>query len=123
MWIVDEETGNVLCRQGDSGPYYIFGLPTDKDYTIYLGFQTKKRKIIGQQSLQTNKNDFVKFNVLPSLTDKLTVPANQDSEDYYIWVKLCDSNGYEDTLVIGKNKTPEDFTIITVLPKGIEGDE
>lgn len=121
MWIVDEETGNILCRQGDSGPYYVNNLPTDKNYKAFFGIQTQKRKMIGQQEMDTNGCDFICFNISAALTDLLTVPNNKDSEDYYVWVKLCDDEGYEDTLIIGKNKSPEDFTIMTVLPKGVEG--
>jgi hypothetical protein len=120
MWIV-YDNGNVLCRQGDSGPYHVGDLPTDKNYRIFFGLQTKKRKIIGQQELETLGCDFVIFQVSSSLTDLLTVPQNQESEEYYIWVKLCDNEGYEDTLIIGGDKNPEDYTIMTVLPKGIEG--
>lgn len=121
MWIVDELTGDIRCRQGDSGRYRVDDLPTDKNYKLSFALQTKKRKPIGKElTIDTAGNPTVVMDITPSTTDVLTVPSTQETEEYLFGFKIWDEDGFEDTLILG-NKSEDDLNIITVLPKIVEG--
>ena len=121
MFLVDEETGNITLRQGDSGEYTINGLPTDQYYDVYLAIQDKKRNPIGNEIKESaNLKSSVTLKFLSSLTDLLTVPKSEETETYYFGIKLCDKLGNEDTLIIGNNDVGDKNTI-TVYPKKAEG--
>ena len=121
MFEVDEITGDITLRQGDSGKYIISGLPTDQYYTVYLGIQNKNREPIGDEiSEAASLRSSVELNFPATLTDLLTVKKNEDTAEYYFGVKLCTAAGREDTLIIG-NKSVGDLNTITVYPKTVEG--
>lgn len=113
--------GDITLIQGDSGQLVLNNLPTDKNYTVYLGIQDKNRKPIGNElSVETNKNSTVPFIITSELTDLLTVPKGEETESYYYGVKLCSVDGIEDTLLIGDSQIGDKNTI-TVYPKKVEG--
>ena len=123
MAFIIDDSGNITLVQGDSGQLTVNGIDTSKNYTAYLAIQDSKRKPIGTEiSVQTNYNSSVVFVLTPELTDLLAVPKNNDSEDYYYGIKLCDDEYYEDTLLIG-NSAIGDLNTITVYPKKVEGTE
>lgn len=120
MFIVDEN-GDITLRQGDDGKLGLDGLPDDKEYVAYLAIQDKKRRKVGSEISVNVSSSHIDFVFTPALTDLLTVPAKQDTEEYYYYVKICyQADGIEDTLILG-NKGIEDMNVITVYPKGVEG--
>ena len=121
-FIIDTETGDMTLVQGDSGELFVQGLNTDKNYTVYFAFYNSKRKILGSEiSVEANQSDHVILSVLASLTDLLTVPQGYETAEYYYGIKVCDSlTGYEDTVTIG-NKDIGDLNTVTVYPKKVEG--
>lgn len=116
------DNGDIVCRQGDNGKLTLTDLPTDLNYTIFVAIQNNKRKPIGAEIYtKTNKQSVVDVIFTPGLTDLLTVPAKQDTEEYYYFVKLCHIGGMiEDTLLLG-GKSVDEPNVITVYPKGSEG--
>lgn len=116
-----DENGNITLIQGDSGQLVVNGLPTDKNYTVYFAIQDKNRKPIGSEiSVETNKNSSVTFNLLGSFTDLLLVNKGEETATYYYGVKICTTDGFEDTLTIGSGDMGDRNTI-TVYPKKVEG--
>lgn len=116
-----DENGNITLVQGDSGQLVVNGLPTDKDYTVYFAIQDENRKPIGEEiQVNSNKASTVVFVLLGSLTDLLTVKKGEDTAIYYYGLKICDSSGLEDTMLIGNSIIGEKNTI-TVYPKKVEG--
>ena len=122
MFRIDEVSGDITLTQGDTGQYPVEGIPTDKDYRVYLAVQNNKRKQVGAQ-IYTNSNysDFVTLKIADTLTDLLTVKTTEETAEYYFGIKICDDEGNEDTLIIG-DKEEGEFNIITVYPKKVEGD-
>lgn len=117
-----DDYGNITMVQGDSGQLTINGISTDKNYTVYFAIQDTKRRPVGTElAIESNYSPSVIFNLIPELTDLLSVKNGQDSAEYYYGVKVCDSEGFEDTLLIGKSEIG-DINTITVYPKKVEGD-
>lgn len=117
-----DENGNITLVQGDSGELAISGLPTDKNYTVYLAIQDENRNPIGSEiSVNTNNQDSVVFVLTGALTDLLKVKKNEPVATYYYGVKLCATeSNTEDTLLIAGG-TLGDKNRITVYPKKVEG--
>lgn len=125
MYEVDEITGNITLRQGDSGEYTIEGLPNNHLYLAYFAVHDDKRNRIGFELIKEidQRNARVTFELTPEFTDYLTVKSNEEVATYYFDVKLSyysDSTKIEDTLILG-DKTPEEKNTITVYPKTVEG--
>lgn len=122
MAFVVDDSGNITLIQGDSGQLTINGLQTDKNYTVYFGIRDTKRNPIGTElSVESNYNQSVIFDLIPELTDLLTVKRSEEYATYYYGVKVCDEDSnFEDTLIIG-NSDIGDFNTITVYPKKVEG--
>lgn len=122
MAFVIDESGNITLIQGDSGQLTINGLQTDKNYTVYLGIQDAKRNTIGTElSVESNNEPSVIFDLIPELTDLLTVKKSEEYSTYYYGIKVCDEDSnFEDTLIIG-NSNIGDLNTITVYPKKVEG--
>lgn len=116
-----DENGNITLVQGDSGQLVVNGLPTDKEYIVYFAIQDENRKPIGEEiQVSANKASTVVFVLLGSLTDLLTVKKGEDIAIYYYGVKICTTDGTEDTLLLG-NSQMGDKNTITVYPKKVEG--
>ena len=125
MFNVDGKTGNIICRQGDSGEFVLEGLPTEgiNDPEVYFSFYNNKRVIVSEMSARPLDGQ-ITFFIPASMTDKLTVSAGVPTATYYYGVKLCyvDDNGneYEDTLLIG-DKNIDEVNKVIVYPKIVEG--
>lgn len=116
-----DNNGNITMVQGDSGQLVINGLNTDKNYSVYFAIQDENRKPIGSEIMvNSNKQSSVAFVLTSDLTDLLKVNQNDETATYYYGVKVCDSTGYEDTMLIG-NSVMGDKNSITVYPKKVEG--
>ena len=119
MFIVDDN-GNAEIYQGDSGTLTVEDLPTDQYYTLYFAIYNERRQRMGNEiSVALGGSDVADINIPASLTDLLTVPRDEDYQDYYYGLKLC-VNGEEDTLVIDDGDIGG-LNIIRVYPKKVEG--
>lgn len=124
MFIVDETTGDIVLRQGDSGVYTLIDLEIDYEFTPYLAVIDDDYKqiaqIIGEKEYINGKYSLA-FKFKPSLTDKLVVKKGEEEATYMFGVKLSSGiDDIEETLIIG-NKDAYGENIITVLPKIVEG--
>lgn len=123
MFNVNGETGDIICRQGDSGELVLEGIPEDHDYEAYFSFYNNKRVIIKEISA-TVLDGQVTFHIAPSMTDALVVPNGTPFATYFYGVKLCyrDEEGldHEDTVLIGEKSIGEVNKVI-VYPKIVEG--
>lgn len=116
-----DENGNITVIQGDSGQLVINGIPIDKNYSVYFAVQDENRKPIGGEIfVNSNKNSSVVFILTAGLTDLLIVKKGEEFATYYYGIKICSSDGIEDTLLIG-NSQIGDLNTITVYPKKVEG--
>lgn len=114
-------TGDITCRQGDSGDMTLSGIPDDKEYVVYWAARDNKNNIILELSA-IPQNGEVKFVFTPTDTQKFTVPSGLRNKIYYWAVKICcEEEGYEDTVVIGLNKTIASLNKLIVYPKVVEG--
>lgn len=123
MFNVNGKTGDIICRQGDSGEFVLEGIPDDQDYDVYLSFYNSKRVIISELSAKAIDGQ-VTFHIAPSMTDNLTVSSGVSSATYFYGVKLCyedeDGNVHEDTILIG-DKDIGEVNKVLVYPKIVEG--
>jgi len=122
MFIIDEETGNITIRQGDSAEITITGIPDDREYDVYFSMYDSNRNILFK--LKENPVDReVTFKITPKLSNLLTVPSGQKTALYYWGVKRCyESDNFEDTLLVG-DKGVADLNKVTVYPLIVEGAE
>lgn len=112
---------NIYLRQGDTGQVEFSGLPTDKVYTAYLSvYDEDNNKIIAELSTLVDSGVAL-FRLNSTFSDSLKVG------DWVYGLKICDSNGTEDTIlpetyiengVLIKNSAPT----FTVDYKYVEGE-
>lgn len=115
------KTGDITCRQGDSGDFTLSGIPDDREYTVYFAVRDNKNNIILEKSATPVEGD-VLFEFEPEDTEKFTVPSGAKNKVYYWAVKLCyEPDNYEDTVIIGLNKTIGDVNKLIAYPKVVEG--
>lgn len=125
MFNVDGKTGNIICRQGDTGEFVLDGLPTEgvNNPEVFFSFYNSKRVIVSEFSA-TPIDGQVTFHIPSSVTDNLTVSSGVPTATYFYGVKLCyvddDGNDYEDTLLIG-DKSIDEVNKVIVYPKIVEG--
>lgn len=118
MFIIDEVTGNMTIRQGDTYMFTVEGV--DDSYDLYYSVYDSNRKILWE--IQTKPiNQVASFNITPAYSTQLSVPTGRKTETYYYGLKRC-KDGYEDTLIVG-NKEVGDLNRILVYPLITEGDE
>ena len=122
MYIIDEETGDMTIRQGDSFELTIEGIPSDKEYDVYFSIYDLKRNILFELK-ETPVDGVVTFKITPALSNLLTVPTTQKTALYYWSVKRCyEPDNFEDTLLVG-NKEVKDLNKVLVYPLNVEGAE
>ena len=116
-----DNNGNITLYQGDSGKITFNGLGQEGvEKTVYFAIQDENRNPIGDELVVTTTSDSVSFVLTPSFTDLLTVPNGEDYATYYYGVKVCNSEGEENTVIIGGSGYDSKNTI-TVYPKKVEG--
>lgn len=124
MFIVDETTGDITLRQGDSGVYTLTDLEIDYEFTPYLAVIDNNYKQIAQITGEKEYIDgkySITFKFKPSFTDKLVVKKGEEEASYMFGAKISSGvDDIEETLIIG-NKDGYGENIITVLPKIVEG--
>ena len=120
-FIADIKTGDITLVQGDSGELVLDGLNTDKNYTVYFSVYDSHRNAIGSEiSVSSNRSSTVVIVLSAQFTDLLTVPKKEAAAIYYYGIKVCDTDGFEDTVCVG-DKDIGELNIITVYPKTVEG--
>lgn len=121
MFIVDEKTGDIITRQGDSGTLVLNNIDTSRNWKVYFSVYDKNRKqMINEIFTQSNNLPTVAISISANATDPLKVNSDEEYATYYYGVKLC-ADGIEDTLIIGNGDIDSENTI-TVYPKKTEGD-
>lgn len=116
-----DDYGNMTLVQGDTVSLAISGLDTTQNYTVYFAIQDSDRNPIGTEiSVSANYSDSVVFEITSELTDLLEVDADEESAEYTYGIKVCNDDGFEDTLLVG-NSELGDVNTITVYPKKVEG--
>lgn len=119
--------GVLKIIQGDTGSMIIDGIPTDKNYEIYLAIRRKDRSLVLPEMKQdSNFNDLVIFEITKQMSDLLHVPQGVSCQLYYWGVKMCDpETGYEDTMNVGECRCNGGYfgkwNRLYVYPKIVEG--
>ena len=121
MFVVDEITGDIKLHQGDTGEYTITDLiGYEEGARVFFAVQDSKRRFIGSQIESIIDNDSTVFKFNQTLTNLLTVKPNEETAEYYGGIKVCTSEGDEETIKVG-NKQDGEMIVITVYPKEAEG--
>lgn len=122
MYIIDEETGDMTIRQGDSGELTVMGIPDDREYDVYFSMYDKDKNILFELK-ETPVDQSVTFKITPAHSNLLTVPAGNKTAIYFYAVKRCyEPDNFEDTLIIG-DKAISGENKVTVYPLLVEGAE
>lgn len=91
---------DLQMYSGDTGSLRINGLPTDKNYKVYLevtrGSNLEK---IFEIMVESNGSSSIVFDISAEKSNLLTVKNINAPEVFYWAVKLCDENGTEDTIL------------------------
>lgn len=122
MSLIIDNNGTISLYQGDSGEIVIYGLDSEKSYTVCFAIQDSKRNLIGEElQVAVTNSDNVTFVLTPEYTDLLDVPKNKPFETYFYGIKACETDtSKEDTLFIAQN-TYGDLNRIIVYPRLVKG--
>lgn len=122
MSLIIDNNGTISLYQGDSGEIVIYGLDSEKSYTVCFAIQNSKRNLIGEElQVAVTNSDNVTFVLTPEYTDLLEVPKNKPFETYFYGIKACETDtSKEDTLFIAQN-TYGDLNRIIVYPRLVKG--
>ena len=119
MFMMNEITGDIITRQGDTWTVRITGITDDFDayFSVYKG-DTRERLF----EIQTKPVEGVStFEIDAAHSNLMTVPTGKKTEIYYYGIKRC-KDGMEDTVIVG-DKGVGDLNKITVYPLITEGAE
>lgn len=122
MSLIIDNNGTISLYQGDSGEIVMYGLDSEKSYTVCFAIQDSKRNLIGEElQVAVTNSDNVTFVLTPEYTDLLEVPKNKPFETYFYGIKACETDtSKEDTLFIAQN-TYGDLNRIIVYPRLVKG--
>ena len=122
MSLIIDNNGTISLYQGDSGEIVIYGLDSEKSYTVCFAIQDSKRNLIGEElQVAVTNSDNVTFVLTPEYTDLLEVPKNKPFETYFYGIKACETDtSKEDTLFIAQN-TYGDLNRIIVYQRLVKG--
>lgn len=123
MFIMNETTGDIITRQGDTWSLQVSGITDDWDayFSVYRGDNRERLFEIKANP----ENEITNFNVDAANSNLMTVPAGRKTEIYYYGIKRCklvDGKYIEDTVIVG-NKEIGELNKITVYPLITEGAE
>jgi len=120
MALYIDENGTITLVQGDSGDVVVSGLDTNQNYDVYFAIQNlKRRPVVPELKVTSNKSDTVTFVLTSDYTDLLTVSEDSDYEVYQYGLKACTVDS-EDTLIVANNDYGSMNQLI-VYPKTVEG--
>lgn len=123
MFIIDEETGDIITRQGDTWTIQVSGIDDSWDvyFSVYKGDTRERLFEIDTKPV----NGVTTFNITATHSNLMTVPIGKRTAVYYYGIKRCKVIGetsVEDTVIIG-NKNVGDLNKLTVYPLITEGVE
>lgn len=119
MFMMNETTGDIITRQGDTWALQVTGITDDFDayFSVYKG-DTRERLF----EIPTKPVEGVStFEIDAATSNLMTVPTGKKTEIYYYGIKRC-KDGIEDTVIVG-DKNVGDLNKITVYPLITEGAE
>jgi len=119
MFIMDDVTGDMTVRQGDTYTFVVSGI--SDDWVVYYSVYRKSDRHIIFEVSSTPINEETTFNITAAQSNLLTVPTEKKTELYYYGIKRC-KEGIEDTVLIGDKEVGE-LNKILVYPLITEGDE
>ena len=99
MSLIIDNNGTISLYQGDSGEIVIYGLDSEKSYTVCFAIQDSKRNLIGEElQVAVTNSDNVTFVLTPEYTDLLDV-YNSFSVDmrrayYYCLNEMYSKKGF-----------------------------
>jgi hypothetical protein len=126
MMKLNKDTGEITTFIGDSGKFYLSGLPLSSSGStnVYFSVYNDKDDILNEQEYTATVSGTLTMFIPAEFTDVLTIPKNEDSAEYYYGIKVAyydvDGNRIESTCTIGTHKEDEP-TLFTVYPKRTEG--
>lgn len=118
MFIIDDITGNMTLRQGDTYEFIVEGVTND--WVLYYSVYNANREILFEIH-ETPVSGLTTFRITAAQSDLMTVPLGKKTETYYYGLKRC-KGAQEDTLIVG-DKNVGDLNKITVYPLTTEGVE
>jgi hypothetical protein len=83
---------DIFLYQGDSGNITFNGLPTDKNYDVYLSInhlETNKSVTDKILPVQSERQQQVTFSLGADATNELKVPAGESKAIYQYGLKIC----------------------------------
>lgn len=119
MFIMDEETGDITTRQGDTFTINVTGI--SDDWTVYFSVYRGSDRVRLFEISQTPVEGTTTFDITARESNLMTVPNGKKTELYYYGIKRCKDN-IEDTVIVG-NKKVSDLNKILVYPLITEGTE
>lgn len=117
MFKIDDETGDMITRQGDSYSFRVTGI--DDSWDVYYSVYNLETYEILFEIHTKPINNITDINVEASDCDKLIVDDCEKSATYGWNIKRCKDNVEDTVIVVGKDVN--DINKITVLPKTTEG--
>jgi hypothetical protein len=117
----DKETRTITMYQGDYEDFFLRGFDASKEYRIYMSIQNKRRQYIGTIEKNLANVTFVKFEITPELSKLLTVPLNQEYEEYYFAFKVQEKGTNKEKTVRLAGQQIGDRNIIIVYPEEAKG--
>jgi len=119
---LDSATYAIELYTGDTGNIELTSLPIDKNYSVYLAVRdiSTNSIIVETPPISTQNASSITIPLSKMVTNQLVVPSGSVSQLYYWGIKICDSNGTEDTLFLGNTGYGDIYTL-TAYPKEVEG--
>ena len=107
LYRINDTDLKLYC--GDTGNLRITGIPTTKNYKMYLEIiSARTQQSVFEICVDSNYQDNVLFVIDAEHSDLLTVPNINTPETYYWSVKICDPEiGSEDTIIPKTTIDPE----------------
>ena len=122
MMRLNKDTGEITSFIGDSGKFYLSGLPYPS--SVFFSIYDDKYKILNEIECLTVEGGTLNMFIPAEFTDILTIPKNEDSAEYYYSIKVVyfdsSNNRIESTCVLSNHKIDEP-NIFTVYAKRTEG--
>ena len=124
--------GTIYTRVGEPTYLTFGGLPTDKNYKLYLGIKTiNTRETVGNEIfVETNNSATVDLVIPVEVVNLLEVPLNKSYNKYTWGIKLCyhdpaTNTIYEKTIIPKNNDGTErpygSINYLIVYPEQVKG--
>lgn len=119
MAIYVSKNGNIHFYKGDSGNITFKGLPTDKNYSVYLAISDPETNAtVGDELvIISNYSNSVTFTLASDFTDKFSVDEDNLFSVYQYGLKIC--SGADEYTLIPKVEIVNENPIFKPAPKVI----